>query len=452
MEITFNELKNLKNHVHFIGIGGISMSALATYCANFGFTVSGSDKFNSDIIKSLNKNNINAYVKHRDCLPPLTDVVVYSSSIDESNPELIYAKNNNILILKRIELLKIILKDYKKVICVAGSHGKTTTTAMISYILKVADCYPTVFLGGEDKNFGNLIIGRKNYAVVEACEYKKNFLYLSPNISCITNIDNDHKDSYFDIDEEIKCFNEFIEGSIALVNSDDLNCKNVYCSALVSYGLTNGGVYEAKNVKQTSFGQTFNVYKYKKKMFKAEINLKGKFNVYNALLSIGVCDILKVPYDKIIKGLKEFYGVKRRAETIGKLNNTLFICDYAHHPTEIKSFLKSYYDKDTLVVFQPHTYSRTKALLSDFVDVFKGVKDIIIYKTYSAREKYSFLGSAKRIYEKLLSFNGNVKYSNGFNSLSESVNNSRYKKVLFIGAGDIYFLAKKILKKSDKHY
>ncbi len=440
------------NKVHFIGVGGISTSALARYCLAHKISVTGSDKVFNEQMRLLKSLGAEVYVKHKKSLDEQLDAVVYTSAISEDNPELCVAKERGIPIFKRSEFLGQLAKDFNFTLSVCGTHGKTTTTAMISEVLICAGVNPTVFLGGEGGLFGNFYNGAKEVVVLEACEYKKNFLDIKSSAVIVTNVDNDHLDSYSGVSEEIDCVNKFIDGTVAFINADDENSATLHTFSMITYGVKNPACYTAKNIKYVEHGTAFSVYAYGRRLGRIKIPLKGEYNVYNALSAFAFCNEFKVPFLVIKRSLEKFSGVKRRDEFIGEYNNISCFADYAHHPQEIFSFLSTKRDMEkTLIVFQPHTYSRTKNLMQEFVEVFKGVPKLIIYKTYPARERYDEKGSAKTLCKKIKEVNSSVKYVCGIQTLKAEMDNLRgVEKICFVGAGDLYEMVKKILKKSVK--
>ena len=439
--------------IHFIGVGGISMSALAEFCRLCGYEVSGSDRCGSEKLKRLSDIGVKVFIGHSPENVEDADVSVYTSAISGDNPELVRAAKTSRL-LKRSELLGAILENYKKSVCVSGSHGKTTATSMIAHILICADKNPTVFLGGEDADFGNLRCGGNDYCVAEACEYKKNFLDLKPSIAVVLNVDNDHQDCFDGIKDEIAAFNSFIKGAVAVVNADDAGAREIFNSSTVNFGIKNRAVYTAKYVINGNAGYSFTFYKYGKKAGRIRLKVKGYHNIYNALAALSVSDVMGIPFDTARRGLESFKGVKRRAEEIGEISGIRAVADYAHHPREITAALSSLggYDRDTLVIFQPHTYSRTEKLMAEFVGYLSEAKNLIIYKTYPAREKYSRRGSALTLYKNVKKLSVSVKYAQTRKELKTLIDGyaERVKTVLILGAGDIYDVAEKLLTKNEE--
>ena len=438
---------NYKN-IHFIGVGGVSMSGLAAFCLTKGFNVSGSDKVFSVGVKRLRALGATISVGHRAENAKGAELIVYSSAVSDKNPELKYAIKHGIPVLRRSELLGQILSLYPRSVCVSGSHGKTTATAMLAEVFIAAGLNPTVFLGGDRKTFGNFRSGG-DIAIAEACEYRRNFLDVSPRVAVVLNIDNDHVDTFADMDDETAAFKEFVKDGLAVVNADDYYARKVFNSTTITFGIKNLAVYSAKYLTKSGC-RAFTAYAYGKKLGRIRLKIAGEHNVYNALAVIAVSNEFKVPFAVIKRAIENFDGVKRRNEFIGEYRGVPCYADYAHHPTEIAALLKDKSEK-TLAVFQPHTYSRTAKLLGDFVSSLNGADGLIVYKTYPAREKFSADGDAKRLYiETGKIFKGYSAYAGGYAALAKELKThaEKFRKIVFIGAGDIYETAKKFISEN----
>ncbi len=451
MNFLFSNLNIKRNaRLHFIGIGGISMSALAKFCTLEGFCVSGSDKNFSGISSELINMGVKIYKGHFPENVLGKDAVIYTSAIDELNPELVYAKERGILVIKRAELLGEILRQAKYSIGVAGSHGKTTATSMITDVLTEAGLNPTAFIGGHHLKYGNFKYGLKNCVVAEACEYKKNFLYLKPSVPVVLNLDDDHLDSYKGMQDLERAFSEFIKGYISVVNADDERALKISDVLSVTFGIKNSATYTAREIRKNGLGYSFNLYKCNNKLGRIKLKIKGKHNIYNALAAAAVGDISGADFRQIKSALEKFSGVKRRNEFLGEIFSMPAICDYAHHPKEITAFSDNEVKRE-ITVFQPHTYSRTEKLMDDFVKSLAEQRCVIIYKTYPAREKYSKKASAKALYKRLKRVRARDTYysSNPLKlKLLLKKLSLRYNKVYFLGAGDIYDVCKnKLLDK-----
>ncbi len=446
-------LSNNKDKAYFIGVGGISMSALAKYLLSLGYEVSGSDKAKSSLTKELEALGVKVQYNHDAENLSQADFVVYSSAISDNNPELAFALEKNIPVIKRSELLGEIVNYYKKSVAISGCHGKTTATAMLAEILITANKSPTVFLGGE-REYGNFLKGEGDIAVAEACEYKKSFLDIKPKIAVVLNIDNDHLDSYSGTSDLVNSFKSFVGDRLAVINADEKYINEISNCTTVTFGINNVATYYATEIKPTEKGVSFVANAYAKRYGKINLAVDGVHNVYNALSAFATADLLGAPFNAIKKGLESFNGVKRRNEYLGEADGLKYYADYAHHPTEIKATLKAFSQRgnDFITVFQPHTYSRTRILMQDFIDCFKDLNNTIVYKSYPAREKFDIKGSAKTLANKI---NGQVSicaYAHTKKELKEQIEllNGKNKRIIFLGAGDIYDIAKDILKEKRK--
>lgn len=448
--------KKLK--VLLVGIGGVSMYPIAMHLKRLKHIVRGVDAQKSESTKKLEDSGVEVKYKHSKQNVSNCDVVIYSYAV-ENCLEVKEAKRLNIACFSRAQVLGEILKGYKTSICVAGAHGKSTTTSLIYNILKKSKKNVDLHLGGVlvgDKECNKLTIGlNKNYIVCEACEYKDAFLNLKPTLAVVTNIAEEHLD-YFKTFENVKLsFNKFSKSANMLVcpTMHKLDNKNkitfdVFDEVTINTNKkVNNLNFCAKNLIMKSDGTyTFDCMKNDKMIGNFHINLIGKHNVKNALAAICCCDYLKISKNKIREGLSEFNGLERRFEILNK--DKFIVHDYAHHPDEINAVISEtlkFYKNRLVIVFQPHTYSRTKNLMSDFVDCFKNLKEVVIYKTYSAREKYLKSGSAKilaqNIGENAIYFKSKPKV---IEYLCKKVEMGY--GVLLLGAGDIYEIAKNVNK------
>ncbi|SFB14535.1 UDP-N-acetylmuramate--L-alanine ligase [Clostridium frigidicarnis] len=409
--MSFDFLKDKNKKVHFIGIGGISMSGLAAILLNNGYKVSGSDMKSSTITDRLKSKKAEIYIGHKASNINDVDLVVYTAAVPSDNEELLYAKENNILLMDRAEFLGLIMKGHKFNVAVAGTHGKTTTTSMLSHVTLKSNLDPTILVGADlDIIEGNFRIGASEYFITEACEYKESFLKFYPYIGILLNIDADHLDYYRDINHIEETFLKFVnlipEDGYAIGCADDSRVLNVLkdskCNTL-TYGIDNGDLI-AKNIKFTGHGSSFDVILNNEFLFKIDLMVPGKHNILNALGTIASSLILKVSYNDIIDGLKEFTGAHKRFEFKGEKNGVTVIDDYAHHPVEIKATLSSTKNmnyNNVYCVFQPHTYTRTYTLFNDFVESFYDCDELILMDIYAAREKDTGLVSSNELGEKL---------------------------------------------------
>lgn len=440
--------------VHFTGVLGVSNSALVKHLLNKNYAVCGSDNDKNGDFLALNQLGAKVSYRHSARKVNGADLLVYSSAVSDKNSEIRYAKNKGIPIVKRSELLGEILSDYKSVIAVSGCHGKTTATAMIADMLILAGNRPTVFVGGETVAFGNYLYGECDFALAEACEYRKNFLDIKPTVSVVLNIDNDHLDSYKDKNDLIATFEQFISGSVAVINVDDEYAKKLKTSSAITYGILNNAVITATNIKKGEIGYSFTARAYGRALGKITLPVFGEHNIYNALATLAVAEQFKVPFSIVKQALENFKGVYRRNEYLGEFNGAKCFADYAHHPNEIIATLKAFGENfdDYAVVFQPHTYSRTKYLLEDFVNSLKKVKSLAIYKTYAAREKLDKSASEKTLCERIKSVsNQTVCVLENEKDLEKIMLefSKKHRAILFLGAGNIYHLVKKLIKNKE---
>ncbi len=411
--MSFDFIKDKNKKVHFIGIGGISMSGLAAVLLNAGYKVSGSDAKESHILDNLRRLGAEIYIGHNSSNIKDVDLVVYTAAIPEENPELSYAREASILAIDRAEFLGHIMQGHKYNVAVAGTHGKTTATSMISHVALEGEVDPTILVGGElDIINGNFRVGNSEYFITEACEYKASFLKFFPYIGIILNIDADHLDYYRDIDHIEDTFREFShiipkDGYLIGYQEDERVeriLKAAPCNTL-SYGFDKGD-YTARNISFDSKGcPTFDVYKDDKKLTTIVLGVQGRHNILNALCTVIVGELFKISTEDIANGLHNFKGAHKRFEIKGTKNGVTVIDDYAHHPTEIRASLASaaaYPHNKIYCIFQPHTYTRTKTLFKEFTQCFEGIEELILMDIYAAREKdtgeisSSMLGDAIR--------------------------------------------------------
>lgn len=423
--------------IHFIGIGGIGISAIARMMLLEGKEVSGSDRELSSITEELSKLGAKIYEKQNySNVPSDTDLVVYSIAVPEANPELKAVFDLSIPTMTYPEILGVISKD-KYTIAVSGTHGKTTTTAMIAKVFIEAKKDPTVIVGSflkEQKS--NFIAGKSQYFIVEACEYRRSFLNLSPKILVITNIDNDHLDYYGDLAGVVKAFREFAERLSAddflVCNASDKTVKqilsNLVCK-IVDYSLVSEDL-----------------------LSKLKLKIPGKHNIENAKAVLSVSGILGIDKDTAVSALNNFSGTWRRFEYKGKTaTGAIVYDDYGHHPTEIKATLQGaremFSDKNIKVVFQPHLYSRTKLLLADFAEAFSDSDEVIVAPIYAAREKSDASISSEILAEKICLNGVKAIALKDFDEIKEYLAESLKKDdiLLTMGAGDIFKVGEDLL-------
>lgn len=426
---------NTIKKAHFIGIGGIGVSAIARMMLLRGAVVSGSDRSSSNITELLQGLGAQVFTEHKqENLPEDANVVVYSPAVPETNPELLRARELGIPTYSYPEMLGKI-SEGMRTIAVAGTHGKTTTTGMIAGVLVDAKKNPTVIVGSLLKSGSNFIPGTSDLFVVEACEYKRSFLNLTPEILVITNIDNDHLDYYKDIDDIISAFNTL--------------AKKVPAHGCIIADL------EDKNIKKALEGVSARVVDYCGMQVRSELVLAvpGEHNARNACAALAVAQILDVSIEESLLSLAKFQGTWRRQERKGETASGVVVYDdYAHHPTEIRATLqgfKSKYPESRLrAVFQPHLYSRTRLLMNDFAESFSDADEVIVAPIYAAREEPEEGVSSEKLVEAISLHHKNVRYGGSFPEIVAYLKGSTKNGdiILTMGAGDIAKVGEEFLK------
>ncbi len=425
------------------------MSALAKFLSLNGYHVSGSDSTRSEITDSLAFHGIHVFIGEeagREELR-LCDAVVFTDAISKENRELLQAFSLEKRVYSRAEFLGLLCGEFDKVIAIAGSHGKTTCTSMLSHVLNNANVHFTAHIGGEDSLFGNFYSSGKKYLVTEACEYKKNLLKLTSDVSILLNVDKDHMECYNGEEDLLGCFKQYCESAkTAFVCADDERCLRL--GDFSTFGITNSlADYRAIDLRANGEKYSFTVEEYGKKLCRVKLNAIGRCNVYNALAAFAAARSLGFGEEEISKGLSKFTSVKRRFEKVGNYRGASVICDYAHHPREITSTIataKGICKGKLYVVFQPHTYSRTKLLMKEFVSALRKIDGLMIYKSYPARERYDEEGSAKRLADNI----GGCLYADNVFVLKTWLKTTLQEgdTLLFLGAGDIYYVAQYLVK------
>lgn len=448
-------------HVHFIGIGGISMSGLAEVLLEEGFTVSGSDNKPSPLTKKLESSGATVfYGQKASNITDGIDVVVYTAAIRDDNEEYQAAVERRLPMLTRAQLLGQLMTNYDIPIAVSGTHGKTTTTSMLSHILLTAQTDPTISVGGILEAIGgNIRVGSSEIFVTEACEYTNSFLEFFPKISIILNIDEDHLDFFKDLDDIRRSFRRFakllpadgclvINGGIERLYeiTEGLPCK------VVTYGFDSSMDYCAANIAHDTFGNaSFDLIKNGTFIDRISLSVNGDHNVSNALSALAVADLLDIPSSISGKGLSGFKGTKRRFEYKGRINGITVIDDYAHHPTEIKAALtaaKNYPHREIWCIFQPHTYTRTKALFHDFADALSLADHIVLADIYAARETDTLGISSADLASELCGKGADARYLPSFDAIKDFCleNCQKGDMLITMGAGDIVNIGEALLK------
>lgn len=443
---------------HFIGIGGISMSGLAEILLDKGFKVSGSDRAESDLTRHLETLGAEISCPQKaDNIRSDTDFFVYTAAVHPDNPEFAAAMATGKPILKRAELLGQIMDLFKESIAVAGTHGKTTTTSMISQIMLTASMDPTISVGAELPAIkSNVRAGHSPYFIAEACEYTDSFLSLYPKYEVILNIDAEHLDYFKTLDNERKSFNHFIsndkEDGIVFINGSINNLDEITSGRkVVTFGLGEKYDYHPEDIRFEKGCGSFIPVAFGEKLGRVSLSVPGEHNISNALAAIAVTRCLNVPYEKIVSGLKIFGGAERRFEYIGKTKSgCTVIDDYAHHPTEIKATLKAalnFPHNRLIVCFQPHTYTRTKAFLSDFADALSLADIIVLADIYAAREKDIYGVSSDDIRKLLVLKNKTCYYFHTFDEIVDFLKKNCMNNDLLItmGAGNVTEIGPRVI-------
>ena len=446
--------------VHFIGIGGISMSGLAEILLEEGFHISGSDAKESALTDALEKKGARIYYGQRASnISDSTDVVVYTAAIHPDNPEFARAKELGIPMLTRAELLGQIMRNYDTPIAVAGTHGKTTTTSMLSHILLKGDCDPTISVGGILPAIGgNIRVGQSYTFLTEACEYTNSFLSFFPKISIILNMDADHLDFFKDIDDIRRSFRRFAEllpaDGTLIINADTPEYQSItegLSCQVITYGLENNADYTASDITYDEFGHaSFNVRYKGSDLGRCSLKVPGSHNVSNALSAVAAGRLLNLPWEVIAEGLLSFTGTDRRFQYKGTVGGVTIIDDYAHHPTEIEATLKAaanYPHRKVWCVFQPHTYTRTKALLPEFAQALTLADHVVLADIYAARETDTLGISSEDLADRIRELGTPCEYFPTFDEIENFLleNCTQGDLLITMGAGDVVNIGEQLL-------
>jgi len=450
------------NKVHFIGIGGISMSGIAEILLEKGNTVSGSDLSNSHLLDILREKGAEIFIGHDANNVKDADLVVISNAIPEINPELIFARENNIAVYKRAEMLAELMKDQKG-IAISGTHGKTTTTSMAATILMEGNQDPTILVGGElDSIGGNYYLGKGEYLLTEADESDGSFLYYQPEVVVVTNVEMDHQDFYDTEEKLLTTFKKFLQkipkdGKSIVCAEDEtlMSLVNVNDKKVVTYGINKGDI-QAKDCELYPFGSIYKLFVNEKEICEINLQIPGRHNVLNSLAAIAVAIHSGMSYEQIKSGIDKYAGVHRRFEKKGLLGDILIVDDYAHHPTEIEATMKvaknTGYER-VIAIFQPHRYSRTKHLMKNFDRSFEFVDHLIITDIYSAGEEKIPGVNAEDLSKSIAKSNSfPVDYIADLDDVVKYLTKIVRSKdlVITIGAGDVYRVGELFIDKVRK--
>ena len=444
-------LENIRK-LHFVGIGGVGMSAIAEVMLDKGYEISGSDLSESEVVQKLRAKGAVIYKGHNAANVEGKDAIVLSSAIHQDNPELVQAKKLGLKIFHRSDILAFLLNAAKG-IAVAGAHGKTTTSSMISVVLEHAGVDPTILIGGfVDYLNGNAKLGKSDYLVAEADESDGSFLKFYPHIAVVTNIEDDHMDHYGSMENIIKAFIQFVqnldkENGLAVLCFDNENIRNIAPQLdrrYISYALEHEADYTAADIVADGPQTTFTVVYKGEKLGAVTLNIPGRHNVLNALATIAVCHKLGLSIEAIAAGFAVFTGTKRRFQTKFRNDDVWIVDDYAHHPTEIQTTIKAARQtnpKRLVVAFQPHRYTRTQLLRKEFGSCFKGADVLILTDIYAASEESIPGVSGRTIVDEVKAQTGvDAVYIEKLADIAPWLEQNRRKGDLIItmGAGNIY--------------
>lgn len=449
--------------IYFIGIGGISMSGFARLFHENGFSVKGSDSQESKITKQLSSLGINiVYGQRSENITDDIDLVVYTAAIHPDNPEFVAAKAKKIPMMERASMVGQVMKNYKNAIGISGTHGKTTTTSMLTHVFLEAEKDPTISVGGIlDAIQGNIRIGHSENFITEACEYTNSFLKFHPTAEIILNIDADHLDFFKDINDIRHSFHEYAmllpQDGVLVINQEipeliDFT-KELKCQ-VITYGFNADADYSAENVHfdENGYGVFELVHKGKPTGDTIHLSVIGAHNISNALSVIALSLYYGVSMEDIKKGLKAFKGTERRFEIKGSFNGVTVVDDYAHHPTEIEATLtaaEKFPHKHLWLVFQPHTYSRTRSLLKEFAQVLSHAENIILADIYAAREADPGDISSRTLQAEIQKSGKEAYYFSSFEEIEKFLQKKCVDGDLLItmGAGNVVNIGEDLIQK-----
>lgn len=448
--------------VHCLGIGGIGLSAVAEILQDNGHIVSGTDLKPSDITANLERKGMKIFYSHEPENVEGVDAIVYSAAVSDENPEVVRAKELGIPLYSRAQVLGYLMDHYENSVAICGTHGKTTVTSMTSLILRNADYKPTILVGGNLEQInGNVEIGGNEYFVTEACEYMDSFLQLRPNIGVILNIDSDHLDYFKDMDHIVNSFRTFVEqipeGGIVIAYGDNPFVKSILKdrSNKMTYGYSEVNDFYADNVEFDENGYpSYDICRKGNRITRIELSVPGEHNVLNSMAAFVTAAFLGVDFKIIKETLRDFKGTHRRFDFTGVTEKGVkVIDDYAHHPTEIKATLsaaRNVKHNRLWLVFQPHTYTRTKALFDEFVDAFGDADTLILTDIYAAREQDVYNISSYKLYSTMKAKypDRSIFYVKDFEDIVNYIKKVAEADdiVMTMGAGDVYKVGELLLK------
>ncbi len=449
-------------HIHFVGIGGIGMSGIAEVLLNLGYQISGSDLKETEVTRRLKSLGCEIAYGHRKENVKEADVVVVSSAIRNGNPEVEVAEQRLIPVIPRAEMLAELMR-MKYGIAIAGTHGKTTTTSLISTVLAAGGLDPTVVIGGRLNSIGsNARLGQGEYLVAEADESDGSFLMLMPTIAVVTNIDPEHLDYYHSIEEIKETFLGFLNKipfyGLAVLCLDHPNIQSLIPrlkKRFTTYGLTPQADYQAKEIVFEGLSTSFDVLHHKQEIGRLKIRMPGLHNVYNSLATLATAFELDIPFETVQETLRDFSGIQRRFQIKGEKQGVLIVDDYGHHPVEILATLKAArtgWERRIVAVFQPHRYTRTKALFHEFLTAFNDANVLILTDIYPAGEDRIEGVEAKALFEGIREYgHKDVTYISEKKEIVEHLLRilAPGDLVITLGAGDIWQVSDELLEKLE---
>ena len=445
---------------HLVGIGGVSMSSLAEVLKGMGITVTGSDINEGRNVDELRANGFTVHIGHRaENISDDIEFVVRTAAAHDDNPEIVAAHARGIPVFERTQAWGAISKDYQNALCISGTHGKTTTTSMCTHINMAADRDPTVMIGGTlPLLHSGHRVGRGNTIIMEACEYYNSFLSFHPTIAVILNIEADHLDFFKDLDDIKRSFRTFAERTsedgTVIVNLDDPNAMEAIEGIdrhIMTFGLTPKADVYAKNISYLGENSQFDIYYHSRKYTDVTLHVPGEHNIKNALAAAAASICLGIRPNAVKYGLAGFNGAGRRFEFKGKFNGADVYDDYAHHPGELRALLdmvETLNYKRTVVVFQPHTYTRTAALFDDFIAQLRRPDVVLLAEIFAAREKNTIGISSSQLAEQIPGAN----FYPGFDGLENALRSLAQPGdiILSVGAGDVYRVGERLVAETKE--
>lgn len=451
-----NEILDKVKKIHFVGIGGSGMCPIAEILHNKGFELTGSDVSESDTLNRIRSYGIPVTMGHKAENIDGAELVVYTAAVKKDNPELVAAQQKHIPTVERSVMLGMVTRKYKNPVAVSGTHGKTTTTAMITQIFINAGIDPTAIIGGKLPFIGsNGRVGKSDTIVCEACEYVDTFLQLSPAVSVILNIDGDHLDYFGTVENIIKSFHQFAcqTSKVLIVNGDNENTmkavQGIENAKIITFGFNSSNDYYATNIADKQKArETFTLMKKGQNLADISLSVPGKHNIFNALAAAAVADYMGVSAETIAASLHEFTGVHRRFEVLGTYNGVVVADDFAHHPTELTATLTAAMQmgfRKVWAVFQPHTFSRTYLLLDEFAKALSIPDQVVLSEILAVREVNTYNIYAKDLAAKIP---GSVWFQT-FEEITDYItkNVQEGDLILTLGGGDVYKCANMIVNK-----